>query len=443
MREGPRKDDGIIRRAAWARHPLVGVGFGVGAVLFALYSGEGRAKSVALAVEAPRVGAAPLEESAPIGSAVAEAPSAANEARHDDAARVALGRAIFFDTRLSVPEGTSCASCHDPKRAFAGNHGSTVGVALGSRPDHYAKRNTPSVLYLRFVRKFHLHWEEDAPLVDAYGGFFWDGRTDSLAELVKQPLLNPDEMNGDAARAAGAIASGPYAEDFAREFGSPRPDDPEATLASIGEAVNAFLLGPEMSPFSSRYDDYVRGDGRLAPLELEGLRLFKDSAKGGCSTCHKLNDRSRDPKASLFTDYEFDALGAPRNRALPATRNPDSFDLGLCERGGEGYKAKTEEFCGRFRTPSLRNVAVRKSYMHNGAFSKLRDVVAFYATRDTNPERWYRGAPYDDLPSNYRDNVNTEKAPYNRRRGEEPALDDHEIDAVVAFLGTLTDAQYR
>jgi hypothetical protein len=74
------------------------------------------------------------------------------------------------------------------------------------------------------------------------------------------------------------------------------------------------------------------------------------------------------------------------------------------------------------------------------SFSKLRDVVAFYATRDTNPERWYKSGTFDDIPTKYRDNVNVDKAPYNRRRGGTPALDDQEIDAIVAFLGTLTDA---
>ncbi|MGD0676101.1 MAG: cytochrome c peroxidase [Polyangiaceae bacterium] len=357
--------------------------------------------------------------------------------------RVSLGRTIFFDTRLSVPEGTSCASCHDPKRAFAGNHGSTNGVALGSRPNHYAKRNTPSVLYLRFVRKFHLHWEEDAPLVGAYAGFFWDGRVDSLVDLVKQPLLNPNEMNaGDAGRIAATIASAPYAADFRREFGSAL-DDPNAALKAIGDAVNAYLLSGEMSPFSSRYDDYIRGKEQLTTIEAQGLKLFKDPAKGACSGCHKLNDRSRDPKGSLFTDYEFDSVAVPRNRALPATRDPKYFDLGLCERADDDYKAKTAEFCGKFRTPSLRNVAVRQTFMHNGVFSKLRDVIAFYATRDTSPERWYKSGVFDDIPTEYRDNVNVDKAPYNRRRGGSPALDDQEIDAIVAFLGTLTDAQFR
>jgi cytochrome c peroxidase len=174
------------------------------------------------------------------------------------------------------------------------------------------------------------------------------------------------------------------------------------------------------------------------------MKLFKDSAKGGCSGCHKMNDKSSDPKASLFTDFGYDAVGAPRNRALPATRDARYFDLGLCERKGADYAKNTEEFCGRFRTPSLRNVAVRSAFMHNGSFSSLRDVVAFYATRSVRPERWYgRGPQFDDLPAKYRDNVNVDKAPYNRRRGDAPALDDREIDAIVSFLGTLTDAQYR
>jgi cytochrome c peroxidase len=82
-----------------------------------------------------------------------------------------LGRTIFFDANLSEPPGMSCATCHDPAHGYAGNNGAKIGVAQGSRPGHFAKRNTPSVLYLGFVRRFHFHWEEDAPLPDAFGGF--------------------------------------------------------------------------------------------------------------------------------------------------------------------------------------------------------------------------------------------------------------------------------
>jgi cytochrome c peroxidase len=402
-----------------------------------------RAGASAFRATAPSRAALPVEPAPASSASAASAAPAASAAAPASSARAALGKQIFFDANLSNPAGTSCSSCHDPGKGFAGNHGSTNGVALGSRPGHFARRNTPSVLYLKFVRKFHLHWEEDAPLVDAYGGFFWDGRVDSLVDLTKQPLLNPDEMNGgDGRRVAGVVAAAAYAEDFRREFPGAL-DDGDATLESLGEAIAAYLLSDEMAPFSSKFDDYVRGHAQLTEQEALGLKLFKDSAKGGCSGCHKMNDRNADPRASLFTDYGFDAVGAPRNRALPATRDPAYHDLGLCERKGGEYANKTEEFCGKFRAPSLRNVAARSAYMHNGSFKSLRDVVAFYATRSTNPERWYKGGEFDDLPAKYHDNVNVEKAPYNRRRGDAPPLDDREIDAIVAFLGTLTDAPYR
>ena len=166
--------------------------------------------------------ASPVTNASPSRS-VADAPGA-------DAARVALGRAIFFDANLSEPPGTSCASCHDPARAFAGNHGSTLGVALGSRPGHFAKRNTPSVLYLRFVRSFHLHWEEDAPLVDAYGGFFWDGRADSLAELVAAAAPQPgrDERGERRRPSRGSIAASAYADGLPRASSPARSTSPTA-----------------------------------------------------------------------------------------------------------------------------------------------------------------------------------------------------------------------
>ncbi|HEY4016572.1 MAG TPA: cytochrome c peroxidase [Polyangiaceae bacterium] len=392
--------------------------------------------------------AASATQSAPAALAAVLPPAANAEMRENaapaSARRIAVGRAAFFDTNLSEPTGTSCASCHDPSRGFAGNHGSTIGVPLGSRPGHYAQRNTPSVLYLQYVRRLHPHWEEDAPLVDMYGGFFWDGRVDALPELVRQPLLNPDEMNGgDADRVATKVRASVYATEFRAEFGGAL-DDAQATLNALGDAVAAYLLSPEMSPFTSKYDDYIRGKAKLSPAEARGLALFKDSAKGGCAGCHKLNDTIPVPERSLFTDYGYDAVAAPRNMRIPANADPARFDLGLCKRPDTHYHTDDPQFCGSFRTPSLRNVAVRTAFMHNGYFTKLRDVVSFYASRDTSPRRWYpSGVKFDDVPKPYREYVNVDKAPYNRREGAAPALDDAEIDAVVAFLGTLTDARYR
>jgi cytochrome c peroxidase len=358
-------------------------------------------------------------------------------------AKAELGRKIFFDETLSDPPGTSCASCHDPAHGYAGNNGSKAGTAQGSRPGHFARRNTPSVLYLKYVPRFAFRWEEDVNLPDAAGGFFWDGRVDSIAALVQQPLFNPNEMNArDAAQVAAKLNGGPYASEFRLAFGT-AADDSNAAVTALGTAVEAFLESDAMAPFTSKYDDFVRGRASLAPLEAKGLALFKDRSKGACDACHRLSEASGKPERSLFTDFGFEAVGAPRNPRLAANRDAKTFDLGLCERHDHPHMDE-ERLCGAFRTPSLRNVAVRQSYMHNGAFSNLRDVVAFYATRGTDPKRWYAsGAPFDDLPPIYRANVNADRVPYDRGIGEKPRLDTDEIDAIVAFLQTLTDAAYR
>jgi len=354
------------------------------------------------------------------------------------AAVAELGRKIFFDPGLSQPAGTSCASCHDPRRAFSGLNGSLVGVPRGSRPGRFARRTSPSLLYLRYVPQFRFFQEGDDPAQQPFGGLFWDGRVDSIRALVRQPLTNPDEMNNrDDAEVAAHLARAPYAGEFAAVFG-PVLDDPAATMAAIGKAVEAYLTAPEMAPFSSRFDDFVRGRATLTPEEREGLRLFKDPAKGNCASCHTVAEGARDPALSLFTDYGYDAVAVPRNDLAHPSAKPD---LGLCERTATETPSSEPTYCINFRTPSLRNVAVRGSYMHNGAFSTLRDVVAFYASRDTDPRRWYRsGVRFDSVPRKFRGQVNVTAAPYGRRQGDPPALTDVEIDAVVAFLHTLTDA---
>jgi cytochrome c peroxidase len=356
----------------------------------------------------------------------------------------ALGRKIFFDTSLSNPVGTSCASCHDPAQAYSGNNGSLNGVAKGSFTSTFAERNTPSVLYLKFVPPFFFRWEEDAPLPDPHGGLFWDGRADTVALAVQQPLLNPNEMgNPDAANVMKKIEASSYSADFYQEFNSAK-GNPTATMTAIGVSLQAFLNSDEMAPFTSKYDDYIRGKATLSSLETQGLELFKNPSKGNCVTCHILNDASSDPTRSLFTDYGFEAAGIPRNPKIPATKNANYYDLGLCDRRDSPLVSNDARLCGQFRTPTLRNVAVRKNYMHNGVFTNLRDVVNFYATRDTNSAHWYTtGVVYDDVPLQYRAQVNIITVPYNRRTNNAPALTDNEIDAIVAFLQTLTDAEYR
>ncbi len=360
-------------------------------------------------------------------------------------ARVALGRQVFFDTRLSEPAGTSCASCHDPTQGFAGNHGSRIGVALGSRPDLVGRRNVPSVLYAAYVPPLFFYQDDDALAPTPFGGLFTDGRVDTVAELVRHPLLDPLEMhNRSDADIARKLRTAPYADGFKRTFGPDVFRTTASTLTALGAAMDAFLQSRDMSPFSSRYDAWVQGKAKLTAEELRGLKLFKDPDRGNCASCHKFNETSTNPARSLFTDFGYDALAVPRNRAIPANRDPRHFDEGLCATGrAKGWK-EPGQWCGYFRTPSLRNVAARERYMHNGVFSDLRDAVAFYATRSIEPERWYgNGRQFDDVAPRHLGNVNVATMPYNRRKGMKPALDDADIDAIVAFLRTLTDAPFE
>ncbi len=371
--------------------------------------------------------------------AVALAPAVARESAASESDRVAIGRQIFFDVSLSEPKGTSCASCHDPSRAYAGDHGSGVGVAAGSRRGVFARRTTPSLYYLKYVPTFRFYADDDdkhALDLEPYGGFFWDGRSGSIADLVAQPLLNPREMNNrDPEQIAGKLGNARYATAMRTEFPDAL-DDPKTAVAALGMALQAFLLSPAMSPFSSKFDDYLRGTAKLSAAEARGLALFKDPHKGGCAECHKVVDTSPSPERSLFTDYGYEAVGAPRNRKL---RDHDD-DRGLCERTDTFNRSDDPQWCASFRTPSLRNVALRNGFMHNGAFTNLRDVIRFYATRATNPERWYpSGVPFEDTPAPYRGLIDVTRVPYNRHPGDPPALDDAEIDAIVAFLGALTD----
>ena len=139
-----------------------------------------------------------------------------------------------------------------------------------------------------------------------------------------------------------------------------------------------------------------------------------------------------------FTDFGYAAVGAPRNRAIPANADSRYYDLGLCGPLRSDLADK-RQYCGLFRTPSLRNVAIRCVFFHNGVFHRLEDVVRFYAERDTQPQKWYpRGAngatlKFDDLPRRYQGNLDT-KAPFDRHAGDPPALSEADIKGHGGFF---------
>jgi len=352
-------------------------------------------------------------------------------------AQAALGQKIFADVSLSASGRQACASCHSEANAHSPENGLAAQLG-GAVLDQQGGRSAPSVRYLSFNTEFRVA-SDGSPS----GGFFWDGRAASLQAQASGPLLAANEMaNASPADVVDKLSRAAYADEFKRVFGADiftRPDD---ALARLTLAVAQYQReDADFRSFSSKYDEFLRGNVALADQELRGLALFNSPAKGNCAACHP-SARASDGSFPLFTDFSYDNLGVPRNAGLAQNDDPAFHDLGLC---GRADLAARTDLCGAFKVPSLRNVAQRHVFFHNGRFNSLKDALTFYVQRDTNPEKWYPlnqdGSvhKFDDLPVQYHANVNTTEAPYNRRPGDAPALSDSEVDDVIAFLKTLND----
>jgi len=173
------------------------------------------------------------------------------------------------------------------------------------------------------------------------------------------------------------------------------------------------------------------------------LALFDDPLRGNCAQCH-LDTKGADGSHPLFTDYQFEALGVPRNLELDANKDPRYFDEGLCGPARRDQRDHAE-YCGMFKTPTLRNVATRGAFFHNGRFHSLKDALRFYSSRDAEVSRWYphsaggRIERFNDLPRSFRSNVDTTTPPLSGHHSDRPVWSEAEIADVIAFLNTLTD----
>src|SRR6185312_3291951 len=314
------------------------------------------------------------------------------------AALAALGRTLFFDPALSGSGQMACASCHDPQHAFGPPNSLDVQVG-GKDLKQPGLRAAPSLTYLQAAPPFAEHYYESDDEGDASidngptGGLTWDGRADRGRDQARFPLLSPYEMaNDDEAAVAAKVRRASYAGDLIKIFGERAVDNDAATFAAVVEALETFEQSEkDFYPYSSKYDAYLAGRAKLTPQEARGLALFEDPAKGNCGNCHR-SEPGDDGTPPQFTDYGFIALGLPRNRNIPANADPNYFDLGACGPLRTDLN-RHPEYCGLFRAPSLRNVALRKTFYHNGAEHDLRKAIEFYVERDTRPEKWYpRGA---------------------------------------------------
>jgi cytochrome c peroxidase len=347
-----------------------------------------------------------------------------------------LGRVLFFDSALSEPAGQSCASCHDPGRAFVDPDKNAI-TSKGVIPPLVGSRNAPSSMYMAFSPKFR--WDEKEALY--LGGQFWDGRASTLEEQAKGPFVNPLEMaNPDRKSVVAKVRRASYAPMFEQVFGKDALKDDDKAYDRIAEALAEFQRTPQFAPFTSKYDAYLAGKAKLTKQEMRGLRLFEREDKGNCAACHpsKPGPRGEPP---LFTDFSYDNLGVPRNPDNPFYKLSAKFNPAgelFVDRGlGAALNKQSED--GKFKVPTLRNIALTGPYMHNGYFRPLEGVTAFYNDRDVRPlcgsnrvseaealkqKCW----PAPEVISNV-----------NKDELGDLKLTRREVADIVAFMKTLTD----
>lgn len=347
-----------------------------------------------------------------------------------------LGEALFFDVNLSKNRTQSCATCHAPDAAFTDpreSEGIGRAVSRGDDGQSLGDRNTPTATYAALTPSFRIN-SEKKPV----GGLFLDGRAATLADQAGQPPLNPIEMGmpDKAAVVARLKENAGYAKAIDVLFGAGTLADTEKAYAAMGESLAAFQRTETFAPFDSKYDRYLRGEAKFTDQEELGRVLFFSNQFTNCSQCHKLKQFGG-AEGETFTNYQYHNIGVPENDAV---RSANGSKKGHVDHGlMENPNAATAVNDGKFKVPTLRNVAVTAPYMHNGVFKDLRTVVAFYNKYNSknprhkiNPET---GKPWRDpeVAANISTKELTSGSALNRKR----------VDALVAFLKTLTDKRYE
>ncbi len=330
--------------------------------------------------------------------------------------KIKLGKLIFNDKNLSNPVGQSCSSCHSPATGFSDlNHNI---VSEGAVNGLFLNRNAPNIAYVMFAPTLHFD-NIDSTYV---GGFFLDGRVNTLEEQALKPFLNPLEMNNTGVQMlATKIKNAGYYPLYRQVYGN--NIDSSAIFKNISDAIASFEKSPDLNPFTSKFDYYLKREASLTDQELRGFKLFNDPAKAKCANCHP-SDPDPETGEVLFTDFTYDNIGVPKNPAnpfytIPANFNPsgsNAIDYGL-----GGFLNDPSNY-GKFKVPTLRNAAISAPYFHNGYFNTLEEVVHFYNKRDVE------AFPPAEIPSTV-----------NRDELGNLNLTSQEEKDIVAFLKTLTD----
>ena len=241
--------------------------------------------------------------------------------------KILLGKQLYFDARLSKDNTISCATCHDPSMGWsdAGPTSSGINKQLGGRRSPPVSNSAYNPLQ------------------------FWDGRASSLEEQAKGPIENPVEMGNTHLVMLRTVQDIPgYVEEFKQVFGTTT-----ITIDQVADAIASFERTVVIT--DSPFDRFVRGDeNALTPLEKKGLEIF--NGKGHCTACHW---------GGNFSDGRFHNLGAKQTGPLQVDE-------------GRYNVTKNPKDKGAFKTPTMRDVALRSPYLHSGSEKTLEDVVEFY-----------------------------------------------------------------
>ena len=297
----------------------------------------------------------------------------------------------------------------------------------------YGDRNAPTISYAAVIPPFGRNADNDYA-----GGLFWDGRAASLEEQAAGPPLNPIEMAmpDKAAVVARLQENTNYQYAFKGLFGTDIFSDTDNAFTAMTQAIAALERTEFFAPYDSKYDRYLRGEYKPTEQEQLGITLFFSNQFTNCNQCHQLQQLP-EAQQETFSNYTYHNIGVPVNAALRAANGKGSgfIDHGLLD--NPQVDAAGED--GKFRVPTLRNVAITAPYMHNGVFNDLDTVMRFYnkylakgSKAQINPET---GARWD--PPEVAANISTEKLEHGR------ALDERSIDALIAFMRMLTDQRYE
>ena len=345
----------------------------------------------------------------------------------------ALGEVLFFDKSISFNKTQSCSTCHSPDTAFVDQRKNSANqmVSEGDNPHLHGNRNANTALYAMFSPNFHF----DKKIQDYVGGQFWDGRAKDLAEQAGGPPVNPVEMGmPDKKAIVERLKADPtYYKPITDLYGESIWADADKIYAIMEKAIGEFEKQELFAQFSSKYDRALKGEAELTALESEGKALFFDKTRTNCSNCHQSSEANS--AKETFTNYRYYNIGVPSNQALIKLNKlaADYVDNGLLDnpmvKGDEKQK-------GKFKVPTLRNIGVTAPYMHNGVFRDLKTVLLFKDSfnnpnRKVNPET---GKAWDK--AEYAQTINPDVL-------KAKPLTDEEINALEAFLKTLTDEAYE